>query len=187
LAPEEVQRLTSALEAAERDGAAWQAIIAVRLILATGMRKEEALGLRWCEVDLDRRRLVLASTKTGRSIRPLGRAAAAILTGVKAKGLSSGWVFPATVGTGHYSGLQKVWIRVRTAASLPGLRLHDLRHTFAAAAASSGASLLVVGRLLGHKRARSSERYGHLTETAVASMADKVADVLALTPKKVSA
>jgi integrase len=187
LSPDEIQRLIGALETAERNGAAWQAVTAVRLILATGLRKEEALGLRWSEVDFDRKRLVLASTKTGRSVRPLGRAAVAILGGIKAKGLSSEWVFPATSGAGHYAGLQKAWTRVRAAAGFPDVRIHDLRHTVAATAASSGASLLVVGRLLGHKKARSTERYAHLTETAVAAAADKVGEVLTFTPRKVSA
>ncbi len=96
-------------------------------------------------------------------------------------------MFPATHGTGHYTGLQKVWVKVRSAAGLPDVRLHDLRHSFAAGAAGSGASLLVIGRLLGHRKASSTERYAHLTETAVAAAANKVGEVLTFTPRKVSA
>lgn len=184
LSAEEVGRLALALDGAEGEGTAWQAVAAIRLILATGLRKEEALELRWAEADLDLGRLVLADTKTGRSVRPLGRAAVAILAAIKARELASGWVFPATGGPGHYRGLQKVWSRVRAAAGLPDVRIHDLRHTVAATAASSGANLLVVGRLLGHKKARSTERYAHLTETAVAAAADRVADVLTLAPRR---
>ena len=146
----------------------------MRLILATGVRKHEALGLRWAEVDLERRRVVLPETKTGRSVRPLSREAVAILSGLK--GRSSGeWVFPATHGTGHYTGLQRVWVKVRSAAGLPDVRLHDLRHSFAAGAAGSGASLLVIGRLLGHRKARSTERYAHFAEQHIAEAADAVA------------
>ena len=83
LAPAELHRLGAALDAAEVAGVAWQAMAAIRLILATGLRRNEALALRWPEVDLDGRRLVLAGTKTGRSIRPLSRAAIAILAGVR--------------------------------------------------------------------------------------------------------
>ena len=81
LSPAEMQRLAVALDAAERAGVAWQATVAIRLILATGLRRDQALALQWSEVDLDRRRLVLSQTKTGRSVRPLSRAGIAILSG----------------------------------------------------------------------------------------------------------
>lgn len=178
LSPGELARLGAALAAAERDGVAWQAVAALRLLLATGLRRDEALGLRWGDVDLERRRLVLPETKTGRSVRPLSREAVAILSGLRGR-YEGPWVFPATKGDGRYVGLQKAWARIRAAAGLGDVHLHDLRHTVGAVAASSGASLVVVGRMLGHRKARSTERYAHVAPDAAADAADRVAASIA--------
>jgi integrase len=137
LSPEELVRLGEALLAAERGGAAWQATGAIKLLLATGLRKDEALSLRWDDVRFERRQVILPETKTGRSVRPLSREALAILSGLKAQSAGP-WVFPATKGGGHYIGLQKVWAKLRADIGLGDVHLHDLRHTVAATAASSG-------------------------------------------------
>lgn len=178
LSPRELAHLGRALAAAERAGLPWQAIASIRLILATGLRKNEALALRWENVDLERRRLVLPETKTGRSVRPLSREAVAVLIGLQGRS-TGGWVFPATAGDGHYIGLQKPWARIRKAALISDVHLHDLRHSFGAAAASSGTSLLTIGRMLGHKKARSTERYAHVAPDAAADAADRVAGSIA--------
>lgn len=178
LSPEELARLGKAIAAAEQAGAAWQAIGAIKLLLATGLRKDEALSLRWENVEFECRRLILPETKTGRSVRPLSQQAIAILSGLQGRS-SSPWVLPATKGEGHYVGLQKVWAKVRAAAGLDDVHLHDLRHTVGAAAASSGVSLLVVGRMLGHRKARSTERYAHVAPDAAADAADEVAASIA--------
>jgi integrase len=86
---------------------------------------------------------------------------------------------PATKGGGRYVGLQKAWARIRAAAGLADVHLHDLRHTVGAVAASSGASLVVVGRMLGHRKARSTERYAHVAPDAAADAADRVAASIA--------
>jgi integrase len=179
LSPAEMRRLGAALDAVGAIGASWQGIAAIRLILATGLRRNEALALRWQEVDLERRRLVLEQTKTGRSVRPLSRAAIAILSGIRERSCN-GWVFPSTIGAGHIADLQGTWEKARTVAGLEDVHIHDLRHTFAASAAMSGASLLVVGRMLGHSTARSSERYSHLSDDFLSDAADLVADVIDL-------
>jgi integrase len=74
------------------------------------------------------------------------------------------YVLPAAKGTGHYIGLQKDWERVRVRAGLPGLRLHDLRHSFASFALADGNTLFMVGKVLGHKQARTTEGYAHLAD-----------------------
>jgi integrase len=88
-------------------------------------------------------------------------------------------VFPGGKGEGHYVGLQKAWVRIRTAAGLGDVHLHDLRHTVGAVAASAGASLVVVGRMLGHRKARSTERYAHVAPDAAADAADQAAASIA--------
>jgi integrase len=62
-----------------------------------------------------------------------------------------------------YVGLGKVWDRVRTTAGLAGVRLHDLRHSFASIGAASNNSLWILGKLLGHRHAATTERYSHLS------------------------
>ena len=124
----------------------------IRLLFLTGARKTEIAALRWPRVDLARKRLLLppertkAGGKTGERRIALSAAAVSVL---KEQPGSEGWVFPATRGTGYASGVQKAWERVRKAASLPGVRLHDLRHSFASFAVADGASLYLVGKLLG--------------------------------------
>jgi integrase len=178
LSPEELANLGRALSQAELSGAAWQAVDCIKLLLATGLRKDEALSLRWSDIDFERRRLVLPETKTGRSVRPLSRSAVAILAGVRGRSRSA-WLFPATKGEGHFVGLQKIWARIRSEAQLEDVHLHDLRHTVGAAAASSGRSLVIVGRMLGHRKARSTERYAHVAPDAAADAADQVAEEIA--------
>ena len=178
LSPEELARLGKALSQAEESGAAWQAVGCIKLLLATGLRKDEALSLKWSDVDVERRRLVLPETKTGRSVRPLSRPAIAILTGIRGRS-SDSWLFPASRGAGHFVGLQKVWVQIRSAAGLGDVHLHDLRHTVGAAAASAGTSLVIVGRMLGHKKARSTERYAHVAPDVAADVADQIAEGIA--------
>ena len=173
----EAVRLARALAAAERvPGIPWQAVAAIRLILASGLRRDEALALRWDAVDFKARRVVLSETKTGRSVRPLSKAAVAVLQRVKVLKLSGPFVFPASRGEGRFVGLQKPWARIRKAALLPDVHIHDLRHSFGAALAMSGAGLLATGRILGHAKARSTERYAHFTGDHLAEVADAAAE-----------
>lgn len=66
-----------------------------------------------------------------------------------------------------FGGLDKVWMRVRKPAGLDGLRLHDLRHSFASVAAAGGASLPIIGEMLGHKHAATTQIYAHLSADPV--------------------
>jgi integrase len=58
--------------------------------------------------------------------------------------------------------IQKPWHRIRTAANLGDVRIHDLRHTFASLAVGAGMSLPMIGKLLGHTQASTTQRYAHL-------------------------
>ncbi len=71
-------------------------------------------------------------------------------------------------------GLQKVWARIREQAGLSDVRLHDLRHSFASVGAASGDSLLIIGKLLGHKTASSTSRYAHLADDPLKAAADRI-------------
>jgi integrase len=135
----------------------------LKLLLLTGCRKGEILGLTWSEVDLPQRTLRLRDSKTGARKVPLNEQAIAILKS-QPRLRGNDFVFPATSGTGHFTALQDGWNRIRTAAGIPDVHVHDLRHSFATVLASSGNSLHVIGSLLGHRDLRTTQVYAHLVE-----------------------
>jgi site-specific recombinase XerD len=68
--------------------------------------------------------------------------------------------------------------RIRTKANLSGVRLHDLRHSFGSVGASAGDSLLLIGALLGHRDAKTTQRYAHLGNDPVKAAANRIAGVI---------
>jgi integrase len=177
----EVARLADTLTAMETEHRlSSAAAAAVKLLLLTGCRKSEILSLRWDWVDGDRGCLRLPDSKTGAKVVPLAAAALEVLSGLSR---TSVFVLPAAKGDGHYSGLQKDWERVRVRAGLPGLRLHDLRHSFASFAVADGNTLYMVGKVLGHKHARTTEVYAHLADDPLRAVADRTAARIAAAMK----
>ena len=154
------------------------AIAAIRLLAVTGCREGEILGLRWDAVDFERGYLRLDATKTGRSVRPLGQAAADILTELpRIEG--NPFVLPGLMPKTHLREIKRVWYAVRHEAKLEGLRLHDLRHSFASVSATDGDSLLVVAAMLGHRHTDATARYAHLSDHPVKRAADRTAGSIA--------
>jgi integrase len=148
------------------------ATAAIRLLLLSGCRKSEILSLRWEWVDLERGVLRLPDSKTGAKVVPLAVAALKLLSELPRRGHH---VLPAATGTGYFAGLQKDWERVRERAGLAGVRIHDLRHSFASFAVADGNSLFLIGKLLGHKQARTTEIYAHLADDPIRAVADRTA------------
>ena len=173
LTESETRRLGEALANAETDGTNLKGIQIIRLLMLTGCRRGEIEKLKWSEVDLDRGWLRLSDTKEGESLRPLSNAAAGILEQVERT--ASDHVFPAERGSGHYVGTPKIWRQVRAAAGLPDVRIHDLRHTVASFAVSSGSSLPMVAKMLGHKDSATTKRYAHLHDDPLKGFADQTA------------
>ena len=168
---------------------------AIKLLLLTGARRGEILALRWDEVDTERGCLRLQNSKTGAKVIRLAVAALSLLTALPR---SSPWVFPAAKGSGHYVGLPKHWDAVRGRAnaialrraqregrslkgvpSFDGIRLHDLRHSFASFAVQSGGSLFLVGKVLGHKQSRTTEIYAHARDEPLLATAELAAQRIA--------
>ena len=151
---------------------------AIRLLLFTGARKSEILGLRWSEVDLPRNRLSIPPerTKSGKhnGVRyiPLGTAARDILLAIPRSGV---FVFPADrmARSGHLTGIQKTWNRVRHECDLDDMRLHDLRHSFASFAVTNGENIYLISAALGHATTRMTERYLHLRNEDVSALAER--------------
>lgn len=151
-------------------------VAALRLLLLTGMRLREALGLKWSEVDRAGF-LRLERSKTGRSIRPIGSAALALLEQVRTfPHQASPYVFPSQQErTPHLKSLSALWEAVKHEAGFDGVRLHDLRHTFASNMIATGASLPEVAAALGQSNLQTAARYSHLTQEAVRRAVDRAA------------
>jgi len=176
LSPAEVGRLGEALAAAEAKGERPEVTNAIRLLLFVGSRKQEILRLRWSEVDLEAGYLRLADSKTGKKLIAIGAPARQLLDSLPRKGT---YVFPSAKGDGPLVGLQKPWDRIRRAAGLDGVRIHDLRHSHASSAVAAGESLFLTGKLLGHARPETTARYAHLSDDPLKAAAERVSGRLA--------
>lgn len=177
LSREEFRTLFDTLEHCERLGiiGRYQAA-AVRLLALTGCRLNEILTLRWDSVDVHNRRLLLERHKTdakGAKAIPLNGAALALLEKLE-RSPGNPYVIIGKEPGNHLVNLQKPWRRLREEAGLPELRLHDLRHSFASAAASAGVPLQVIGALLGHSSVQATARYAHLANDPVAQASEAV-------------
>jgi integrase len=165
LTPEELERLGDALATAEEKGVNPSAILAIRLLALTGARKSEVLTLRHDYVVPERFCALLPDSKTGAKVLPLGDAALVLIQQAPRKD-GNPYVCSGK-GSGPLIGLHKIWDGIRDAAKLPGVRIHDLRHTFASAGVGSGYGLPVVGRILGHTSWQTTERYSHLADNPI--------------------
>ena len=173
LSQKELVALGEALRKAEEMGENPSALAILKLLIFTGARKGEIETLTWPEIDFDAGYLKLADSKTGQKAIPLNAGALQVLNDQKRlKG--SDYVFPAYRGDEHYEGTPKVWKRVRAMAELRNVRLHDLRHSFASIAVSGGASLPIIGALLGHTNSSTTQRYAHLSDDPLRAASEAV-------------
>ena len=162
LSAEELARLGTVLAEAERTATLPASVIAaLRLLIFTGARLGEVLGLRWEHVDFERACLRLPESKTGAKTIYLSPPALEVLQTLR-HGSDSPWVLPGRVPGKPLIELRKAWYRIRAKAGLDDVRLHDLRHSFASVGAAAGQSLPVIGALLGHTQAATTQRYAHL-------------------------
>jgi integrase len=147
-------------------------VAAVRLIALTGLRREEACALRWSEIDFSCSCLRLEATKTGRSTRPIGKAARDLLQSLPR--LSDEWAFPNRNGTAR-ADLKASIARLFDAAGLRDARSHDLRRTFGSVAADEGYGDATIAELLGHSRRGVTQRhYIRRPDAALVAAADRV-------------
>ncbi|MCC8619250.1 tyrosine-type recombinase/integrase [Xanthomonas vesicatoria] len=141
----------------------------VRLALATGARRGELLNLQWEHVDLDRRVVRFIDTKNGENRTvPLATGVVQMLTSMRKP---TGAVFPITG-----PALDKPWRAACNSAGLADFRFHDLRHSAASYLAMSGASLMDIAAILGHKTLAMVKRYSHLSEQHTKSAIDRMAE-----------
>lgn len=154
------------------------AIAAIRFLLLTAFRKEEALTLQWAFLSPDLSKATLPRSKTGRSIRPIGKAARELLSTLPRVD-GSPYVFPGTDPSTPLRDINRVWFAVREHAGLQDVRLHDLRHSFASAAASGRSSIPILSKILGHTQIKTTDRYVHLFDDPVQEAADDASTQLA--------
>ena len=176
---DELRRLIDALTAYPNQTSA----NAIRLLLLTGARRGEVLAARWDQFDLETGIWVKPSshTKQKRLHRvPLSAGARLLLVNIKASAGSSEFLFPSELGTmGHLTDIKRAWASIRKLAGLTGVRTHDLRHSYASMLASSGLSLPVIGALLGHTQASTTQRYSHLFDDPLRAATDRVGAIVA--------
>jgi len=180
LSPEELRRLGAVLDQPTNSQAAATAATIIRLLILTGARRGEIEGLKWSEVDFQFGMLRKETSKTGAKVIPLARAALHILE--EQRQWTSGnqlWVFPGQRGEGHFDSLNKEWSRIRIAAGISDVRLHDLRHTYASFGAAGGVGLPLIGGILGHRQASTTQRYAHLADTPLRAAANVIAGEIA--------
>jgi integrase len=182
LSPDELVRLTAAL-AGHPDK---QAADAIRLLLLTGARRGEVLGMRWADVDLTAGTWSkpASSTKTKQFHEvPLSAPARGLLSDIQAQQAAKRhvlptFIFPGTGATGHRVELKKDWAQLTKAAGITGLRIHDLRHSYASQLVSGGASLPLIGALLGHASPSTTARYAHLAHDPLREATERVGAVV---------
>lgn len=158
LSPDEAARLHRV--ASESDSP--QIASAIALWLLTGARKRELLDARWEHVDLDRKLWLIPETKNG-SPRyvPLSDQAVEVIQRLP-RWEGCEWLIPNPRTRRPYNTIKTAWDTIRSRAKLPGLRIHDLRHSFCSSAVAAGVDLYTVGKIAGHKDYASTQRYSHL-------------------------
>ncbi len=177
LAKEELQRLGAALDEAKRTETPF-VIAAIGLLVLTGARLTEILTLRWDYIDLENAVLRLPDSKTGAKEIYLNHAAIKLLRTMP-KMAGNPFVIAGSKPGSRLVNLQKPWRRIRAAANLDDVRIHDLRHSFASVAVGAGMSLPLIGKLLGHTQPATTARYAHLAVDPVRAACNVVGTEIA--------
>jgi integrase len=172
LSPAELARLGDVLKTCDADPAH---VTIIRLLLLTGCRKNEIVQLKWREVKNGY--LQLEDSKTGPREVTLSVSALEVLNKI-ARGASE-YVFPNPRDPSRpLNNFDRGWQKIRKAAGLEDVRVHDLRHSHASIAIAGGATLILVAKLLGHRNVSMTQRYAHLADEAVRAAADNAAKAI---------
>jgi integrase len=180
LSSDELVRLTVAL-AGHRDQ---QAANILRLLLLTGARRGEVLAAEWNQFDLE----AGIWTKPGATTKqrtdhvvPLSAPVRQLLADLHQTRGDSEYLFPGRLG-GHRLDVKDAWASIRKAADITGLRVHDLRHSFASSLAGAGYGLHIIGALLGHTQPATTHRYAHLTDDPLRAATERAGAILSGQP-----
>jgi integrase len=173
----EIERLGFVMRAAPKHGEHPTGLAAVRLLLLTGYRRQEALGMHRDWLNPDQRYVRFPDTKSDGQVRVIGQAAVDFIQTLPVRG-DSPYLLPADWGEGHFTAAVATLDRLCADAGLKDVTPHTLRHTFASVAGDLGFSELTIKALLGHAARGVTQRYVHIDE-AVRMAADRVAGEIA--------
>ena len=175
ISQQELQRLLSVLHKSKS-----RVALIARLLMATTCRLSEILSATWDACDLEGRVLYIESrnskSKRPREV-PLNDAAMDVLNQLDTQGKYE-YLFISPRSKTRYFSVHKAWNKLRAEAGLPGLRLHDLRHFGASELASRGVSIYSISKLLGHRNVVTSERYSHVSQSAIRQLSDELSTVI---------
>lgn len=158
LTAEEAARLREAVAQSQNT----QLQFIVGLLLLTGARVRELLDAKWSDVDVQRKSWLIPTSKTGKPRHvPLSTAALAIIEALP-RFKDCPYLIPNPDSLKPFVSIKHSWQRAIKVAKLPGLRIHDLRHSAASFMVNSGVDLFAVGKVLGHASYQSTQRYAHL-------------------------
>ena len=187
LTEEELNRLGDALrdvfpknDDLAKKGESPYAVAAIELLLLTGARLNEVLTAQWEWVDLEKHIILLPGSKTGKKTLFLSDAAVNVLKGLQILPTYTGNpnVIQGKVEGKPLVNLTKPWTRICKRAGLKNVRLHDLRHTNASIGVGQGMNLPVLGRLLGHTQASTTNRYAHIDVGVALAAANKIGNII---------
>ena len=182
----ELARLDAALaEMGERAPETILSVAAIRMLIHTGARKNEILSLRWADLDLAAGLARLRITKSSDKGRDLLLSKQAVDV-IETVPRTTTFVFPGVGKSGHLVSVADTWATALKRAGLRRVRLHDLRHSFAAAAVSQNISLHILGKLLGHARPEVTARYAHLQHDVAREALTRTADAIVPPPLTVA-
>ena len=182
LVGDELARLIKAL--AEHDDR--QAADIIRLLLLTGARRGEVLAMRWADVGLPDGTWSKPPSSTKQREHhqvPLSAPARQLLSEIRKRQAGKQqavgeYVFPGVGGSGHVVELKRAWRNICKTAGITGLRIHDLRHSYASQLASGGTSLPMIGALLGHSNPATTHRYSHLFDDPLRAATERVGAII---------
>ena len=155
------------------------AVAAIRLLVLTGARLREILHAKWQHIDFERSVIFLPDSKTGRKTLYLSAAALDVLSGLPRIEDNPHVIAGAKDGAPR-ADLKKPWRAVTKIAGLEGVRLHDLRHSFASIGAGASLGLPIIGKLLvGHTQAATTHRCAHLDADPIRRAAETIGATIA--------
>lgn len=180
LSEAEIVTLGAAMKRAVGEGELLAGIAAVELMLLTGFRRSEAIGLRYAWLDGPCVRF--PDTKTGKQTRVIGGHARGLILGQRQRD-DQVFVFPSDRNEGHLIAVERVLRRLCAAANIKDVTPHTLRHTFASVAAELSFTEVTIAALLGHAAQGVTQRYIHVDKVLVAAADQVAAHIAALLAK----
>jgi integrase len=129
-------------------------------------------------VDLERQILTLPTSKTGHKVILLNGPATAVLSSLP-RTYGNPYVIAGTKTNAPLTDLKRAWSTICRQADLPDLRIHDLRHSFASIGVGANLGLPIIGKLLGHSQASTTQRYAHLSDDPLRRASEMIGRAIA--------